>query len=108
MPNSPENGIVRSITIAVGRQAYWLRMQDAGQSSSFNRTEGTEVRTTVILPPNLYRNMNATSILKNRAARHVVWTKRYTHGAGAWWQDDFAAQVRDGEVVVESPYFCVA
>jgi len=38
---------VRSITIAVGRQAYWLRMQDAGQSSSFNRTEGTEVRTTV-------------------------------------------------------------
>ena len=61
-----------------------------------------------ILPPNLYRNMNATSILKNRAARHVVWTKRYTHGAGAWWQDDFAAQVCDGEVVVESSYFCVA
>lgn len=108
MPNSPENGIVRNTTIAVGRQAYWLRMQDAEQGSSFNRTEGTEVRTAIILPPNLYRNMNATSILKNRAVRHVVWTKRYTHGAGAWWQDDFAAQVRDGKVVDESPYFCVA
>ena len=83
-------------------------MQDAEQSFSFNRTEGTGVRATMTLPPNLYRNMNATSILKNRAVRHVVWTKGYTHGAGAWWQDDFAAQVRDGKVVDESPYFCVA
>jgi len=52
--------------------------------------------------------MNATSILKNRALRHAVWTKRYTHGAGAGWQDDPVAQVRDGEAVDESPYFCVA
>jgi hypothetical protein len=83
-------------------------MQDAEQSSSFNRTEGTEVRTTMILPPNLYRNMNATSILKNRAPRHALWTKRYTRGAHAGWQDEPIAQVRDGEAVEESPYFCVA
>jgi len=38
---------VRNTTIAVGRQAYWLRMQDAEQGSSFNRTEGTEVRTAI-------------------------------------------------------------
>jgi hypothetical protein len=58
-------------------------LQDAEQNSSFNRTEGTEVRTTMILPPNLYRNMNATSILKNRVPRHAAWTKRYTRSTGA-------------------------
>lgn len=66
------------------------------------------MRTSMNLPPNLCTNMNATSILKNRALRHAVWTKRYTHGAGAGWQDDPVAQVRDGEAVDESPYFCVA
>jgi hypothetical protein len=72
LPNNPENGIARSITIAVGWQANWRHMQDAEQSSSFNRTEGAEVRTTIILPPNLYSNMNATSILKNPAPRHAA------------------------------------
>jgi hypothetical protein len=91
LPNNPENGIARSINIAAGLQTCWLHLQDAEQSSSFNRTEGTEVRTTMILPPNLYSNMNATSILKNRAARHVAWTNRYTHGAGACWQDEPSA-----------------
>ncbi len=38
------------------------------------------MRTTLILPPDLYRNMNGTSILKNRAPRHVPWTKRRTPG----------------------------
>ena len=66
------------------------------------------MRTTIILPPNLYINMNAPSILKNRALRHVVRTKRYASGADAGWQDEPAAQVRDGEAVEESPYFCVA
>jgi hypothetical protein len=85
LPNNPENGIARNITITAERHAYWLRMQDAEQSASFNRTEGTVVRATMILPPNLYRKMNATSILKNRAVRHARWTKRYTLGARAWW-----------------------
>jgi hypothetical protein len=66
------------------------------------------VRTSMNLPPNLYTNMNATSILKNRAVRHAVWTKRYTHGAAAGWSDDPVPQVRDDEAVDESPYFCVA
>lgn len=83
-------------------------MQDAEQNSSFHRTEGTEVRTTMILPPNLYRDMNATSILKNRIVRHVPWTKRYTHGADAWEQRELIAQARDDEAVEDSPYFCVA
>ena len=83
-------------------------MQDTEQNSSFNRTEGTEVRTTIILPPNLYSNMNATSILKNYAARHVLWMKRRTPGADAGWQRKPADQVRDDEAVEESPYFCVA
>src|SRR5271156_661808 len=58
-------------------------MQDAEQSSSFHRTEGTEVRTDMILPPNLYRNMNANSILKNRATRHALRAKWYIPGAAA-------------------------
>jgi hypothetical protein len=83
-------------------------MQDAEQNSSFNRTEGTEVRTTIMLPPYRYRNMNATSILKIRAPRHALWTKRYTHGASAAWQGGPAAQIHDDGAVEESPYFCVA
>ena len=83
-------------------------MQGAEQSSGFNRTEGTEVRTSMILPPNPYSNMNATSILKNCALRHALWTKRYTHGAGTASQDERAAQAREDEAVEESPYFCVA
>jgi hypothetical protein len=83
LPNNLQNGIARSITIAVERKSYWLRMQDAEQSSSFNRTEGTEVRTSMNLPPDLCTNMNGTSILKNCALRHVVWAKTYTHRAAA-------------------------
>ena len=36
------------------------------------------MRTRMILPPNLYGNMNETRILKYRAARHARRTKRYT------------------------------
>jgi hypothetical protein len=36
------------------------------------------VRTSMILPPNLYRNMNETRILKNGGARHVMEANRYT------------------------------
>ncbi len=83
-------------------------MQDAEQSFGFNRTAGTEVRTTMILPPNRYINMNAPSILKNHATRHEEWTKRYTFRTDVARHDDPAAQVRDDEAVEESPYFCVA
>jgi hypothetical protein len=72
LPNHLENGIAHSIPAATQRQAYWLGVQSANQSSSFFGTEGTEVRTRMILPPNLYRNMNETRILKNSDARHAV------------------------------------
>ena len=41
------------------------------------------MRTAMILPPNLYRNMNANSILKNRATRHALRAKWYIPGAAA-------------------------
>ena len=66
------------------------------------------MRTTIVLPPNRYRNMNAASILKNHVMRHEEWKKRYTSGSDAARHDDPAAQVRDDETVEESPYFCVA
>jgi hypothetical protein len=62
------------------------------------------VRTSMILPPNLYGNMNETRILKNGGARHAVWAKRYTSGkdAGRWdqsvnqtWQSDLAVRLGD-------------
>jgi hypothetical protein len=72
LPNDLENGIAHSIPAATSWQAYWLRVQSADQGSSFFGAEGAEVRTSMILPPNLYRNMNETRILKNSGARHAV------------------------------------
>ena len=36
------------------------------------------MRSRMILPPNLYGNMNETRILKNCVARHAGCAKRYT------------------------------
>jgi hypothetical protein len=83
LPNNLENGIARSSITAAGVTGVFVAYAGADQSSSFDGTEGTEVRTRIILLLNLYGNMNATSILKNRAVRHVVWAKRYTYRADA-------------------------
>jgi hypothetical protein len=66
------------------------------------------VRARMILPPNLYGNMNETRILKNSAARHAGRTKRYTGRSNRGWLDESGNQDRDGATSDESPYFCVA
>src|SRR5271155_6207527 len=81
-------------------------MQDAEQSSSFHRTEGTEVRTAMILPPNLYRNMNANSILKNRATRHALRAKWYIPGAATTADQRVAGNFPLGPPVLVSS--CIA
>jgi hypothetical protein len=66
------------------------------------------VRTSMILPPNLYRNMNTVRILKIGGGCHAAWTKRYTARPDAAKSHLFCDQVRDGAASDESPYFCVA
>jgi hypothetical protein len=83
-------------------------MQGADQGSSFYRAEGTEVRTSMISPPNLYGNMNETRILKNGATRHSGRTKGYIGQPNGDSFDEFGNQVRDGAASDESLYFCVA
>jgi hypothetical protein len=62
----------------------------------------------MILPPNLYGNMNETRILKNGDARHAGRTKSYTLQPNGGRFDESGNQVRDGAASDESPYFCVA
>jgi len=66
------------------------------------------VRTSMILPPNPYRNMNTASILKNGGARYADWTYRYTARTADGRLAEPGTQLRDGGASDESPYFCVA
>jgi hypothetical protein len=66
------------------------------------------VRNSLILPPNPYRNMNTTRILKNGGERYATWTNRYTARTAAERLAEPGHQLRDGAAPDESPYFCVA